>query len=90
MTMIVKAKRGDLVDVTWVDITEDAHGHPSKITPEVLTHTWRFYGSKTFTREGVKIPCTLFTSSKPKDDEYYHAIVIPKAVILSVRPASRR
>ncbi len=86
----MKLTRGDLVDVTWVDITEEAHGDPSKIAPAVLTHTWRWYGSKTFTRVGVKIPCSLFTSSKPNDDEYYHAVVLPKSVILAVKPASKR
>ena len=83
--------KGDVVDVTWVDITEEPHGHPDKMTPSVMTHTWRYQCHKTYTIHGHKVPCVVFTSSKAiKDEDYYHAIVIPKGAVLGIKPATRR
>lgn len=79
------------MDVTWADILEDSTGHPNKLSPAVVVNTWRFYRWKTIILEGHAMRCGLFTSSKPdKDGEYNHAVVVPKSVILSIKPASRR
>jgi hypothetical protein len=82
-------EQGELVDVTWVDITEESTGSPETITPEVMVHSWRFHSWRTITtNSGHKVRCGLFTSSKTgKDGAYYHAIVLPKAVILEMKKA---
>lgn len=83
-------KKGDIVDVVWVDITEDSRGDPRKIMPYVLTHTWRFHSWRKVKVDGHTIECGAFTSSKieKETDEYYHAAILPKAVILSIRKAT--
>ncbi len=87
----MRVSPGSLVDVTWADITEDSTGEPDKITPAVMTHTWRFYCWKTFALPRARLKCGVFSSGQPdKDGNYNHAIVIPRAVILSIKPAKRK
>lgn len=88
---LANPERGQLVDVTWIDIVEDPRGHPAKTKLAEFHHTYRWWGWREDKFGGKTVKFAALTSSKgvtEADESAYHAIVIPKHCIIRIEPAT--
>jgi hypothetical protein len=80
-------ERGDLVQVSWVDIYEDPTGDPDSAKlkgPRVS------YGLYWGTREDRGIPCVVTTTTLDNGDQSQQGFCIyPTAVVLSLKVVKR-